>query len=331
MRSTHGHVLQSDAWGRIRAAQGWRVEQLRVGDPLPVALLMWRSLPAGQRFGYVPRGPVFDHAEPAQLEAVLGALAERAREERAIFLKVDAEIAADRRDLADLLTRHGFKRSAQDVQPILATLQIDLRQPEDATFAKLDKDTRWSVRTATKRGVEIEERSDDAALHAFYDLYVETGRRAGFITRPWWYYERVWRTLLDERHATLFCASHEGELVAGAMIFWCGERAVYWYGASGDVARKTYATFALQWRCIQHARERGARLYDMGGIPPEPTERDPMYGVYLFKKGFGGERVEFAGAFDVVPRPVLYRLWLFAEPRAYALLARLRGRAADNR
>ncbi len=329
VRSRYGHVLQSAAWGEIRARQGWEAERLQVGAPLPVALVLWRAVPAGQRFGYVPRGPVFDHDDPAQLDAALAAIAGRARERGAMFVKVDAEIPREREDLLAAYARRGFARSPQDVQPVLATLEIDLRREEDAILAELDKDTRWSIRTAERRGVSVAERSDDDALADFYGLYEETGRRARFITRAPEYYRAVWRTLIDAGHATLFVAAHEGRTVAGAIVLWCGDRAVYMYGASGEVARKTYATYGLQWRCIRHARERGAARYDLGGIPVAPTERDPMYGVYVFKKGFGGTRREFAGAYDVASKPFLYRLWLAAEPRAYAALALLRGKRRD--
>src|SRR3989442_11492824 len=68
VRSRFGHVLQSEAWGRIRATQGWTPEELRVGDTLPVALVLWRRLPLGQTIGYVPRGPTFDHDDVQQLD-----------------------------------------------------------------------------------------------------------------------------------------------------------------------------------------------------------------------------------------------------------------------
>src|SRR5919201_2713436 len=58
VRSPGGHVLQSEAWARIREAAGWRAEFLRFGEPLPVALVLWRSLPLGRRLAYVPRGPI---------------------------------------------------------------------------------------------------------------------------------------------------------------------------------------------------------------------------------------------------------------------------------
>lgn len=331
VRSRHGHVLQSAAWGALRERQGWQAEHLRVGDPLPVALLLWRTLPAGQRFGYVPRGPVFDHDDPAQLDAALAAIARRARERGAIFIKVDAEVPRDRADLLAAYARHGFGRSPQEVQYAVATLEIDLRRDEDAIFADFDKDTRWSIRTAERRGVQVAERSDDAALEEFRALYAETGERVGFITRPPAYYLSVWRTLVDVGHGTLFLASHEGRAVAGALLFWCGDRGVYMYGASDDAARRTYAGYLLQWHCIRAARARGCARYDLGGIPPVPVKQERLYGLYLFKKGFGGARRDFAGAHDVVSRPLLYRLWSAAAPRISAARAALRGSRARVR
>ena len=82
VRSACGHVLQSAAWARIREAQGWRAEFHQLGTPLPVALVLWRSLPAGQSLAYVPRGPV-----PAHTYA-LDALVDWARKSRIARLVV---------------------------------------------------------------------------------------------------------------------------------------------------------------------------------------------------------------------------------------------------
>lgn len=326
VRSRHGHVLQSEAWARLRAGQGWDPEQLRIGASLPLALVLWRRLPLGQKIAYVPRGPIFDHDDPAQLDRALERLAQLARERGAIFLKVDAEIPVERADLLEGYARHGYFRSRQEVQPVLATFEVDLARDEEAILGAFDKDTRWSVRTAEKRGVRVFELSDDEALQAVAGLYQETGQRAEFITRPTDYYLRVWRALIDAGHATLFGALVEERIAAAAVVFWCGERALYMYGASGEVARKTYAAYALQWHAMRAARARGSRRYDLGGIPARPRETDPQYGLYLFKKGFGGQRREFAGAYDVTARRARYALWLALEPRVYTALAVARGR-----
>lgn len=322
VRSPTGHVMQSAAWASIREAQGWRAEFHQLGSPaLPVALVLWRSLPAGQSIAYVPRGPIL--GAPSQLEAALVKLGEIARTRRAIFLKVDPEIAAEVG--AEPLRAAGFRR-APDIQPVVATLELDLGSDEDALFAALEKDTRWSVRQAEKRGVSIREASGDEDLRALYDLYAETGQRAGFITRTWDYYRRMWGTLVTAGHAKVRLAEKEGKPVAGALTWRCGERDIYQSAATNDAGRTAYAAYALLWRCIIEARKGGARRFDFGGIPVDLTRKDdPMYGPYLFKKGFGGVPKRFVGAHDAVPNELVYRAYAVAEP-AYTAALRLVGR-----
>jgi peptidoglycan pentaglycine glycine transferase (the first glycine) len=323
VRSPGGHVLQSAAWAKIREAQGWRPEFHQFGAPLPVALVLWRSLPAGQTLGYVPRGPIV--ADRPQLETALAKLAALARERRAIFLKVDPEIDADFG--ADVLRAAGFRR-APDIQPVTATLELDLAPDEDALFAALEKGTRWSVRQTEKRGVSIRDASGDEDLRALYDLYAETGQRAGFITRTWDYYHRMWRTLVAGGHAKVRLAEKDGEPVAGALTWRCGAREVYQSAATNDAGRSAYAAYGLLWRCIIEARKGGARRFDFGGIPADVTRKDdPMYGPYQFKKGFGGTPRRFVGAHDAIPNQLVYRAYAVAEPlytRALQLVGRVR-------
>ena len=321
VRSPGGHVLQSEAWARIREAAGWRAEFLRFGEPLPVALVLWRSLPLGHRLAYVPRGPI--HATVAQLQTALVALALLARERGAVFLKVDPEISGDL--AAGALAAAGF-RPGPEVQPVVATLELDLSPDEDALFAALEKDTRWSVRQAEKRGVSVRDASGESDLRAFYELYAQTGARAGFITRTWDYYRRMWGTLVSAGHAKVRLAEREGASVAGALVWRCGEREVYQSAATNDAGRSAYAAYLLLWRCIIEARRSNARRFDFGGIPVDVTRKDdPMHGPYVFKKGFGGSPRRFVGACDAVPNELLYRAYGVAEP-AYTAALRLAGR-----
>lgn len=313
VRSAGGHALQSSAWARIRESQGWRAEFVRIGDPLPVALVLWRDALPGRPIAYVPRGPIVAPGDARSLTEALARLAAIARERRAVFLKCDPELDAS--FASGPLRDAGFQRSSQDVQPVLATLELDLAPEEDALFAGLEKDTRWSVRQGPKRGVETRVATDDAGLRAFYDLYAVTGERAGFITRTWEYYRNTWRTLIEAGLATLRLAYADGAPVAGAMVWRCGDRALYQTGATNEAGRKTYAAYALLWECIVSAKRDGRRVFDMGGIPVDLERKDdPMYGPYLFKRGFGGTVRRWVGAHDVVPSPSLYRAYLAAEP-----------------
>ena len=302
--------MQSSAWASLRESQGWRAEFVRIGEPLPLALVLWRDTPLGRPVGYVPRGPIVSSA--SDLAAALRALADLARQRNAIFLKVDPELEPT--DAEAALRDAGYARGA-DIQPIVATLQLDLAPDEEALLAAMEKDTRWSVRQGPKRGVTTSDATDDAALRAFYDLYTETGGRAGFITRTWEYYRDTWRSLIDADLAELRLARVAGAAVAGAMVWRCGDRAVYQTGATNDAGRKSYAAYALLWECIIEAKRAGRTVFDMGGIPRDLERKDdPMYGPYVFKRGFGGAVKRWVGAHDTVPSPLLYRAYGIAEP-----------------
>src|SRR5438876_18424 len=121
-----------------------------------------RPLTVGSRAAVVGVG----RGDSAGLLRALTRLAELARERRAVFLKVDPELETS--FAAEPLRASGFVRSAQDIQPVLATLELDLAPDEDALLAALDKDTRWSVKQGPKRGVSVREVSDDTGLRAFY-------------------------------------------------------------------------------------------------------------------------------------------------------------------
>jgi len=323
-RSPNGHVLQSSAWARIRERQGWTAEFVRIGEPLPVALLLWREVPLFGPMAYCPRGPITAPGDRIGLAHALETLRELARERRAVLLKVDPELTPE--EAGDALSHAGYVRGP-DVQPVLATLVFDLAPDVEALLAGLEKDTRWSVRQSAKRGVSVHVAHDDASLRAFYDLFRATGERARFITRTWDYYREVWRTLIDAGLATLRLAHLEGRAVAGAMTWRCGDRELYMYGASNEEGRRAYASYGLQWECIAGAKERGALRYDLGGIPLDPSRKDdPMYGPYLFKKGFGGIARAYVGAHDTAPDALRYRVFLAAEP-LYTRALQLAGRA----
>jgi lipid II:glycine glycyltransferase (peptidoglycan interpeptide bridge formation enzyme) len=77
---------------------------------------------------------------------------------------------------------------------------------------------------------------------------------------------------------------------------------------------------------MRWARQHGITYYDMVGIPKreEREEGHPYYGVYQFKKGFGGEEVDFLGCLDLPVEPLRAAAWYRLEPLYYRLYQRLR-------
>ncbi|MBE0696469.1 MAG: peptidoglycan bridge formation glycyltransferase FemA/FemB family protein, partial [Anaerolineaceae bacterium] len=65
--------------------------------------------------------------------------------------------------------------------------------------------------------------------------------------------------------------------------------------------------YLLQWQAMRWAKAHGCSEYDLWGVPDEDEETleagfekraDGLWGVYRFKRGFGGTLVRTAGAWD---------------------------------
>ena len=115
-------------------------------------------------------------------------------------------------------------------------------------------------------------------------------------------------------------AKYKNEIIGAIMVFSSGTRSWYLYGASSDAHRHRMPNYLLQWRAIQWARERGCEYYDLWGIPDENIEKlereftsksGGLWGVYRFKRGFGGTIQRCSGPWDRIYSPVLYKLFQY--------------------
>ncbi len=322
----HPHILQSYQWGQVKQITGWspRYLLLTEGGRLgAAALVLRRKLSfAPVSVLYVPKGPLLaDEADAALLEQVLAALEAEARRQRAILVKIDPDLP-DGRAPADLLQRRRWRRG--EAIQFRNTAVVDLAADEEALLARMKAKTRYNIRLAERRGVQVRAGSP-ADLPAFYTLYKETGARDGFLTRPFTYYEQVWTPLLNAGLGRLFLAEHERDLLGGVLALRFGPTAWYMYGASSNEKREHMPNYLLQWETMRWAKSCGCTSYDMWGAPDRMVESDPLWGVYRFKEGLGAQFVPHVGAYDFVARPALYLLYTWALPRALALLRKVRG------
>jgi len=120
--------------------------------------------------------------------------------------------------------------------------------------------------------------------------------------------------------AHILIAEYQGEAVAALVLLIFRDKAWYMYGMSSSQHREKMPNYLLHWRAIQFLRQIGIKEYDLWGAPDYFEETDPMFGVYRFKVGFGGETIQHIGAWDFVMNPVKYRLYQEILPRYLGLL-----------
>lgn len=313
-----GDFLHDWGWAVVAAHDGepQRRFVLQQDDELVgIVAAQVRRLPLGRSMWYVPHGPVIDYAHEQaseRLGAIVGGLRALAHADRALAVKLEPRLAARAPELAPF-ARHGLRRAGATIQ--VGQTRIVPLADDETLIGGFDKDTRYAVRRADREGVEVH-RIDDAkdlsAIDRLYELVGQTQRRAGFPMPALRRYRLAWQALAGGGVASIFEARRGEELLASGMLVIEGERSFYLFAGSTREQRgepKRYATYALQWQMMRHARDRGVRLHDLWGVaPPGAGVGHPWYGVGLFKKGFGGSEVRWAGTWDIVISTRLYRL-----------------------
>ncbi|MFL7790544.1 MAG: lipid II:glycine glycyltransferase FemX [Anaerolineae bacterium] len=314
-----GHILQSTPWGTLKSRFGWSTERVGLaheGKLVAGAQILYRRLPAGAGcLAYVPKGPLVDWEDETQIKALVSALDRAVRAQGAIALTIEPDLTEDAH--GERLQALGFSPSPLDsVQP-RRTIVVDIAHNEDEILAAMKQKTRYNIRLGARKGVIVRE-ATEIDLPVFHALMAATGERDEFGIHTPAYYETVYHLFAPRGWARLLLAEAEEEPVAAVMVFALPPRSWYFYGASSNAHREKMPTYLLQWEAMRWARSLGCTTYDLYGVPDEDEEAleaqfmqrsDGLWGVYRFKRGFGGRLVRSVGAWDRVYAPIRY--WLY--------------------
>jgi peptidoglycan pentaglycine glycine transferase (the first glycine) len=336
------HVLQSWTWAQFKSRWGWTPLPLLLAipqhseKPLAAALVLKRRLPwLSFSILYVPKGPILDYSDASLRRVVLAELEQVARQERAIFLKIDPDVVQSwgmnteraspiGRKFREELQQRGWRYSAEQIQ-FRNTVELALQRPEAELLAAMKQKTRYNIRLAVRKGITV--RLGTAAdFPAIAQMYQETAARDDFAIRPIAYYLDIWNAFYEAGLAQPLLAEYEHKPVAAVILVRSGERAIYMYGASTHIERRRMPNYLLQWEAIRWARAQGCEVYDFWGAPDEFVETDRLWGVWRFKAGFQGEVVRHIGAWDYPTRPFWYWLYNGAMPNYLAWLRSRRNR-----
>lgn len=316
-RHPDAHLLQTAEWGELKAAFGW--DALRLVCDGYGAQILFRRLPFGYTLAYIPK-PILDSHAASQI--FWEEVASLCRQRRAVFLKVepDAWLAGTPSAVAPspgkTLGGMTFRTSAFHIQPP-RTLVVDLKGTEDDILARMKQKCRYNIRLAEKKGVSVRPWDD---LPAFHRLIQMTGARDAFGVHSLDYYRHAYELFHPTGNCELLVAEYEHQPLVALMAFRHGPRAWYLYGASTERERNRMPAYLLQWEAMRWARAAGCQEYDLWGVPDAEesvleasfeTRRDGLWGVYRFKRGFGGELRRAVQAVDVVFNPLLYQLYIW--------------------
>lgn len=308
-----GGFTQMSAWRLVKNNWGYAAVVSRGADGAirgAMGVLIQRIPLLGSSFLYCPRGPVCDLHDREVLADLKAGADALAKEHNAHLFKMDPDTLMTDTEFIAIAKEMGFAQfyGPEGFETIQARFNYRLYlegRSEEEVLAAITQKTRYNIRLAQKKGVEIRvvgcEYLDD-----FVRIMKVTGERDGFNVRPKEYFERM-LTALGEQ-VRLYMAFYEGQPVSGAITTNCAGKACYVYGASDNVFRNVMPNYLIQWEMIRWAIETGCTVYDFQGVSGDMSEENPMFGLLRFKRGFNGTLDELAGEFDFLYSPLKAKL-----------------------
>jgi peptidoglycan pentaglycine glycine transferase (the first glycine) len=269
------------------------------------------GLPIGGIF-YASRGPVLDYENPLAQE-VFGKILARLKkvaQRRLAFVHISPDIQEFENSWAlDILTREGFVKTGRPIQHS-TTLRLDLSASLDQIVARMEKRRRYEIRRyeRDKRGWTIDYSNSRNSLDIFYYLYQRTMFAAQQKPKNFDHLLQMYRALKKSQSCFIFIANYQSCPVASAFIIATGKRLWYLYGGSDKDAGASGSGVILHWEIIKWAHSSGYLEYDLQGFPAAVGRDNPLYGIYLFKRGWGGQVVNLIGEFSYSPIPGLEKI-----------------------
>ncbi len=293
-------IRQSTLWSKYLEELGWQSEQLS-----PNYFAFARKIPFFGAVAKIPRSPL-----PIPFKEVEVFI----QKNNVFLLKLEPVIETGERrieSILSLLKSNGFSPDRWSLSPIL-TIKIDLTKSEDELLKAMEKDTRYSVRLAMRRGVKVNQTDD---FVQFKTLYFATAKRKRF-----WVAKReleaLWKVFSKEKSAAILTAFYKEEPLASTLLLFHEKKGYYYHAASSEKHRDVMAPYLLLWQVMRFLKKKNCSLLDLEGIydPRNPVTKK-WKGFTLFKRGFGGREVEYIESFVKYPR--LWSKLLFLPTRFF--------------
>lgn len=296
------HPLQSWEWGDFREKTGvevTRILYLQNGKVDESYQVTWHKVPKTPFvIGYCPKSAMPN-------KEVLDWLTKEAGKRRAIFLKFEPNekegvkvpntlVAGD-----PLFTKYSFV--------------LDIGVSEEKILERMNQKTRYNIRLAAKKGVEVIEDKSESGFEDYWRLTEETTRRQNFYAHTKSYHKKMWETMVSRGTGRLLKAVYQGKVLVTWILFSLNGVLYYPYGASSSENREVMASNLMMWEAIRLGKKMGCKEFDLwGSLGEEPDKSDKWYGFHKFKQGYGGKLVEFVGSYDMVISPALYKIYKVA-------------------
>jgi lipid II:glycine glycyltransferase (peptidoglycan interpeptide bridge formation enzyme) len=145
-------------------------------------------------------------------------------------------------------------------------------------------------------------------MQAFRRLNCITRRRHGIPPQPFRFFDKIYEHVISKNRGFVVLASYEDRVIAGAIFFHFGEKAVWKYNGSERSFHRLRGNNLILWEAIKWYCQNGYERICFGRTEPEDE------GLRKFKVGWGArEEKEKYCRYDLGRDEFLEKSWVVTE------------------
>lgn len=305
LKADKANFLQSYNWGLFQKNLGKKVfyfALLQGKNEVGCALAVKEE---AKRATYltIAGGPIVSW-EPDHFKVLLSEIKKAAKVENCSFIRIRPQ-ELNTPEMQKIFSTNGFVKAPMHLTADL-TLQLDLIQSEELLLAQMRKNTRYEVKKAVKLGISVKKSKSAEDIRRFHRYQLQLAKKHRFVPFSLQFLAEQFKVFVKDDQALLVHAYLADKLLASAFVIFYGKEAVYHYGISTPDNDHLPGAYACQWEAIKEAKKRGLERYNLWGVAPKSETGHRFYGVSIFKRGFGGEEVEYLPAQDLPLSPGYY-------------------------
>jgi lipid II:glycine glycyltransferase (peptidoglycan interpeptide bridge formation enzyme) len=315
VKTTDGNFLQSYNWGGFHQSLGKKVFYLGLfeNDQQIGSFLTIKEIAKRGNYLAVFGGPnVLWKKE--YLQIIFEFLKKLAQQESCVFVRFRANVINNQENLQTLIDLSNLKiKKASMYLTCELTNQLDLTQSLDDLLKGMRKNTRRIIKRQEKYEVDIVKTINEKSLEEFYQIHIELAKRQKFVPFKFKFLQDEFKAFAKDNQVMLIESRHKGDLLASAFVVFYNKEASYHYGVSGPLNHEYQGSYFCQWEAIKEAKKRGLEIYNFWGVAPKDQKSHRFYNLSIFKRGFGGEEIDYLPTHDLIVKPFFYLFNLLVE------------------
>lgn len=293
VKQNHGSFLQSYEWGQFQKKYGREVQYLGVCENQKImagTLLIKYPLPLSKFYFFSPYGPVVHQP------LLFSEIKKQAAKEKVIFWRYEHQILTGSKEVKDVHPKYTWMLNLQN-------------KTSEQLLKEMKPKTRYNIRLAEKKGVEVRTSTDLADINIFYGLIQQTADRQKIGIFPKKYYQTMLSNLASNGFLKIYLAEYQGQVLAANLMVFFNKTVTYLHGGTSYEHHEVMAPQLLQWQAIQDAVHGGYHEYDFFGIAENDNPQHPWAGITRFKKGFGGQSKKYSGTYEISLNKIWYNIY----------------------